>query len=98
MVPSDVSTIQLAAIFFCDVVGSTEALMEGGEERWDARRRSLDALVADAVTSHRGRIVKGLGDGAMAAFDTPSQALAAAVEVQQATTRRGEVRHRPTLS
>jgi len=91
MVPSDVSTIQLAAIFFCDVVGSTEALMEGGEERWDARRRSLDALVADAVTSHRGRIVKGLGDGAMAAFDTPSQALAAAVEVQQATTRRGEV-------
>jgi predicted ATPase/class 3 adenylate cyclase/DNA-binding CsgD family transcriptional regulator len=77
--------VQLAAILFCDLVGSTEVLVRVGDERYDELRRDFDRQVDTAVVDHGGRIVKGLGDGAMATFVTPSQAVAAAVAIQRAS-------------
>jgi class 3 adenylate cyclase/ATP/maltotriose-dependent transcriptional regulator MalT len=74
--------VQLTAVLFCDLVDSTVALASAGEEQFAVIRRSLERVVERAVGRQRGRIVKGLGDGAMAEFDTPSQALLAAVEIQ----------------
>src|SRR6266540_1858323 len=76
--------VQLAAILFCDLVGSTELLVRVGDDRYDELRRDFDRAVRAAVADHDGRIVKGLGDGAMATFGTPSQAVAASVAIQQA--------------
>ena len=43
-----------------------------------------DALARAAVEGHRGRVVKMTGDGMCAAFDDPQDAVAAALEFQQA--------------
>ena len=43
--------------------------------------------LCDVVGETGGRIVKGLGDGAMAAFDAPSSAVAAAIALQQRARR-----------
>ncbi len=79
--------VQLAAILFCDLVGSTELLMRVGDDRYDGLRRELERGVETAVSQHGGRVVKGLGDGAMASFATPSEAVAAAVAIQQVGRR-----------
>ena len=69
---------------FTDIVGSTSMRTWLGEERGDALRRLHDELVAAAVVRHRGVVVKGGGDGLMAAFEAASDAVAAAVSIQQA--------------
>ena len=63
--------MQLAAVMFCDAVQSTELLVRLGDQEFDVRRRRFEALVRHAVSGHRGRIVKNLGDGALATFETP---------------------------
>jgi class 3 adenylate cyclase len=76
-----------AIVVFTDLVGSTDLRSRLGEDAAEQRRRSHDRLVADAVEAHRGRLVKNLGDGVMATFTGASDALAAAVAIQQAIDR-----------
>ena len=73
----------MAVILFSDQVGSTARRAELGEDAADALRRQHDALVEQAVTSNDGRIVKWLGDGMAAAFDSASAAIGAAVDIQR---------------
>ena len=78
------ATVQLAAVLFCDLVGSTEQRVRLGDAAFDARRRDFDASVMQAIIEHRGVVVKSLGDGAMATFGTPSDAFAAGIAIQRA--------------
>lgn len=78
-----------ATILVTDLVASTSLRVASGEERADALRRELDAAVGDAIAAHGGHVVKGLGDGVLATFPGASEALAAAVAVQQATDALG---------
>lgn len=80
----------LATIVFTDLVGSTALRTALGEERADSLRRVHDELLQRCVDQHAGTVVKGGGDGIMAAFDSAAQALAAAVEMQRAVTRYGQ--------
>lgn len=57
-----------ATIVLTDLVGSTALRARLGEERADELRRSHDALLAKCVEAHGGRVVKGTGDGIVAAF------------------------------
>ena len=82
-----VHDVRLAAVLFCDVVGSTEELVRLGDAQADERRTGSTRSLCDVVDETGGRIVKGLGDGAMAAFDAPSAAIAAAVALQQRARR-----------
>jgi class 3 adenylate cyclase/tetratricopeptide (TPR) repeat protein len=75
------------SVLFTDLVGSTELRVKLGEEGADALRRVHDTLLTDAVTSGGGAVVKGLGDGIMATFDSAADAVAAAVTLQQITHR-----------
>ena len=77
------------SVLFTDLVGSTELRVRLGEEAADALRRAHDALLAEAVTGHGGVVVKGLGDGVMATFESAADAVAAAVAVQQAAEGHG---------
>jgi class 3 adenylate cyclase/tetratricopeptide (TPR) repeat protein len=72
-----------ATILVTDLVASTELRVRLGEERADELRRDHDGLIADAIRGHAGTLIKGLGDGALAMFQSASDAVAAAVAIQQ---------------
>jgi class 3 adenylate cyclase len=74
-------------VLFTDMVGSTELRGRLGEEAADELRRAHDRLLVQSVESNGGRTVKGLGDGIMATFAGASDAVAAAVAIQQAIDR-----------
>lgn len=76
-----------ARVLFTDLLGSTETRARLGEEAADELRRRHDRLLADAVETNRGRVVKGLGDGLMATFAGAADALATAVAIQRALHR-----------
>ena len=74
----------LATVLFTDIVGSTEQLAAQGDHRWREVLDHHDALVEQQVVHHRGRIVKSLGDGALAIFDGPTRAVRCARAIVQA--------------
>lgn len=76
-----------ATVVFTDLVGSTELRSRLGEDAAEELRRNHDRLIGGAVGANRGRLVKNLGDGVMATFTGASDALAAAVAIQQALER-----------
>lgn len=77
----------VAIVVFCDLVDSTVLLARLGDDRMDAVRRAHVADVSGAVADGGGRLVKTLGDGAMASFDSALGALRAAAAIQSATAR-----------
>jgi predicted ATPase/class 3 adenylate cyclase len=68
---------------FTDIEGSTRLWEEESERMRPALARH-DALLRAAVESHRGTVVKMIGDGVYAAFDDPLPALDAALTIQHA--------------
>lgn len=80
---SSAGTLDTLTILFTDIVGSTALRADLGEEAAEVVRRAHDSLVAEIVSGHGGRIVKGLGDGFLATFGSAARAVAAAVGIQQ---------------
>jgi class 3 adenylate cyclase/tetratricopeptide (TPR) repeat protein/DNA polymerase III delta prime subunit len=81
------SQTHVAALLVTDQVRSTELHTSLGEEAGAELRRAHDRVLVEAVGSHGGKVVKGRGDGIMAAFDGAADALAAAVSIQQGIDR-----------
>src|SRR5205823_310317 len=75
---------QTATVLVTDVVGSTELRVRLGEEGADEFRRRHDVVLGDAIVDHKGRLIKGLGDGVLVLFPSAADAIAAAVAMQQA--------------
>jgi len=65
----------LATILFTDVVGSTQLAARLGDRAWRARLEDHHAAIGRHVRAHRGRLVKLVGDGALALFDGPGRAV-----------------------
>ncbi|MCA1842388.1 MAG: AAA family ATPase, partial [Actinobacteria bacterium] len=76
-----------ATVLFTDLVGSTNLRGRLGEDAAEELRRAHDRLLAQAIESNGGRVVKGLGDGIMAAFSGTADGVAAAVGIQQSIGR-----------
>ena len=76
-----------AIVLFTDLVGSTELRSQLGEIAAEVLRQQHDALVTGAIEAGRGTVVKNLGDGIMATFTGASDAVGAAVAMQQAIGR-----------
>jgi class 3 adenylate cyclase len=76
-----------AIVLFTDLVGSTELRSRLGEDAAEALRHQHDELVTQAVVGARGTVVKNLGDGMMATFAGATDAVRAAVAIQQAIGR-----------
>src|SRR5262245_41731693 len=98
MAESSSSSSGTATVLFTDLVGSTELRSRLGDVAADALRRAHDALLADAVGTHRGTVVKHLGDGIMASFTSAADALTAAVTIQQVINRHNRRAPEQTLS
>jgi len=77
----------VAIVVFCDLVDSTALLARLGDDRMEEVRRVHVADVSEAVGAAGGRVVKLLGDGAMASFDSALGALRAAAAIQTAVVR-----------
>ena len=76
-------TRQLAAIMFTDIVGYT-ALMGNDEQKAFAILNKNRALQKPIIEQFNGRWIKELGDGVMASFNTVSDAVNAAIKIQEA--------------
>jgi predicted ATPase/class 3 adenylate cyclase len=70
-------------LLFTDIEGST-ALWEQDGPRMSKALAAHDALARSAVESHRGTVVKMIGDGMHAAFGDALDALKATVDLQRA--------------
>jgi class 3 adenylate cyclase len=69
----------LATVLFTDIVGSTERAREAGDQRWRELLDRHDELAGRLVAREGGRLVKRTGDGILAVFDTPGQAVRCAL-------------------
>jgi eukaryotic-like serine/threonine-protein kinase len=77
----------VAIVVFSDLVNSTALLATLGDDRMDLLRRAHLEDVNAAVGAAGGRVVKTLGDGAMASFESALAALRAAAGIQRAVER-----------
>lgn len=74
---------QLAAIMFTDIVGYT-ALMGNDEQKAFSILNKNRELQKPIIEKFNGRWIKELGDGVMASFNTVSDAVNAAIKIQEA--------------
>ena len=79
----------LATVLFTDIVGSTEQAARMGDATWRGVLERHDELISERVTAHGGRVVKNLGDGALATFDGPARAVHCAEQLCTAVEELG---------
>jgi class 3 adenylate cyclase len=84
---------RLAAIMFSDIVDFT-ALMGSDEEATLALVQSNEDIHLKAFATHGGRLLKRLGDGLLASFDSASGAVECASEIRRAVGVDGRFRIR----
>jgi class 3 adenylate cyclase len=91
--PTPVTNRVLASVLFTDLVGSTERATELGDAAWSELLERHHAQARSAVEQHGGETVKTLGDGVLATFTGPAQAVRCAEEIiADAETQGLEVR------
>ena len=73
----------LKTFMFTDVVGSTNLVEALGDEAWDTLLHWHDTTLREVFTAHQGREISTTGDGFFVSFDSPEQAVAAAIAIQR---------------
>ena len=74
---------QLAAIMFTDIVGYT-AMMGNDEQKAFELLRKNREIQKPIIEEFGGRWIKELGDGILASFSSVSDAVNAAIKIQEA--------------
>ena len=79
---------RLAAILFSDIVGYTSLM--GSDESGTLEIVEVNSQIhRQSIGRHRGRLLKELGDGMLASFDSVSDAVVSAQEIQRAVAENG---------
>lgn len=73
----------MKTFMFTDVVGSTNLVEALGDEAWDTLLRWHDSALREVFTAHQGREISTTGDGFFVSFDSPEEAVAAAIAIQR---------------
>ncbi len=68
-------------VLFTDLVAFSTWALRSGDDQVLRLLGAVNSATADVVRGHGGQVVKGLGDGTMAVFAAPSDAITAAHEV-----------------
>lgn len=71
------------AVLLTDIIGSTDATRKLGNSGAQRMLRAHNAIVRGALKQNRGTEVKHTGDGLLAIFDKPADAVEAARAIQQ---------------
>jgi class 3 adenylate cyclase len=74
---------------FTDIVASTKLAEALGEERWQKVLAKHDETLRSSFAKHGGEVVKHTGDGFFVAFEDPSGAVQAAIDIQRALAEQG---------
>src|SRR3954471_11383198 len=74
---------QELAIVFTDLVGFSDWALEAGDEAALELLRDVGEAMEPCVNTHDGEVVKRLGDGLMAVFGDPKDALEAIVDMRE---------------
>jgi adenylate cyclase len=85
------------AILFTDLVQFSTWALQAGDELTLELLRDVSEAVEPPVTEHGGKVVKRLGDGMMAVFDEPQQALSAVFEGRERLARVHAPGYQPVL-
>jgi adenylate cyclase len=88
---------QDVAILFTDLVDFSSWALEAGDEAVIELLRRVGVAVEPAIASRGGRVVKRLGDGLMAVFPDPGEALEAALDARGQVSEIDIDGHRPQL-
>ena len=65
----------LTTLLFSDIVQSTERAVAVGDRAWHALLDTHDSIVRAELVRYSGREVNTTGDGFIASFDSPTQAV-----------------------
>src|SRR5580693_388211 len=86
--PPDAPVRRLAAILAADISGYSR-LMEHDEEGTYARvMRQRREVIEPTIAEHHGKIISYAGDGVLAMFDSPVEAVRCAIVIQQSMVGR----------
>jgi adenylate cyclase len=88
---------QDVALLFTDLVGFSAWALKAGDAAALELLRDVGVVVEKSVVEHRGKIVKRLGDGVMAAFPHPQPAVEAALAAQAGLAGIEVDGHRPSM-
>ena len=88
---------QEVAILFTDLVDFSAWTLEAGDTMALELLRRMGKAIEPPIEARGGRVVKRLGDGLMAVFDEPHQAVEAALEAARALDGVEVAGHRPQL-
>ena len=69
------SHIAPCTVLFTDMVASTQHAAARGDERWRAVLHRFDGITTQLTERFGGTVVKSTGDGHLATFDGPTQAI-----------------------
>ena len=83
------ATRRLATVLFTDIVDSTARAAASGDREWRSLLDRHDELFRRHLERHGGREVKATGDGFLAAFDGPAEAIECALSARDATAELG---------
>jgi adenylate cyclase len=85
------------AILFTDIVGFSAWALDAGDEAALELLRQVATAEDAAISTHRGNLVKRLGDGAMAVFSSAEEAVQSALQAQGQLGRIEVHGHTPKL-
>lgn len=73
----------LKTFMFTDIVGSTNLVEALGDEAWDTLLQWHNTTLREAFAAHEGEEISTTGDGFFVTFDSPENAVAAAIAIQR---------------
>jgi class 3 adenylate cyclase len=82
-------TRMLTTVLFTDIVDSTVRAADAGDRQWRAVLDEFDVNVGRLLARHDGVLVKSTGDGIMARFGSPAEAVRCAEAMVQAARSAG---------
>lgn len=77
-------------LVFTDIEGSTELAQSMGDDSWSETIEWHNETIKGIVEANHGTLVKTLGDGTMAAFESVREAARATFQIQSAFTDSGD--------
>src|SRR4051794_20434763 len=85
------------AILFTDLVEFSDWALEAGDEQAVELLRCVGLVIEPIVSDHDGEVVKRLGDGLMAVFEDPAEAVEAALDAVGAASEVEVAGYNPRL-
>lgn len=97
LAPGAEVSIRSLALLFTDLKGSTALYERVGDARAYGMVRDHFEVLFEAVKRRRGAVVKTIGDAVMAAFSSPADAVAAALDMHAGLLARNDEQPEPII-